>query len=226
MNASNRNTRPIQEDRSSHSQAGGKRQQKHCRISALCALIVLLSGATEAPAAQTNAPPAPLETRGKEIVQEAFAMLSSNLSKALTEGGVSNALSYCSVKALPLTKLVADTNQVKIRRVTLRARNPENKADREETAILERYVSRGQGTKLAPTLRTNTDQSVTFFAPIVVNNPLCLNCHGEPGTEVKPEHLKLIQSLYRKDTATGYKLGDLRGMWRVDFAPDAAKNSR
>lgn len=40
-----------------------------------------------------------------------------------------------------------------------------------------------------------------------------------------PENLAFIRSLYPQDAATGFKLGDLRGAWRVDF-PRAALRSK
>jgi hypothetical protein len=188
---------------------------------ALCAVFLPLHApAADSPATKT------LEAQGKAIVDEAFTLLSSNLGKALAEGGVSNALAYCSVQALPLTQIVADTNNVRIRRVTLMTRNPANKADGKEAEVLKHFQSRPKGSKTVPMLITNADHSVTFFSPILLSNPLCLNCHGNPRKDIKPEHVEFIRGIYPKDAAVGYKLGDLRGMWRVDFSPAAVKDSR
>lgn len=156
--------------------------------------------------------------RGKEITGQAFALLSANLGKALAEGGVTNALSYCSVKALPLTKLVADTNEVRLSRVTHRPRNPANKANREEMALLKQFQSELKtGKPPTPLVVKNEDGAVTFFGPIILNNPLCLKCHGETGKDIAADNLAYIRSLYPNDRATGFKMGQLRGMWRVDF---------
>jgi hypothetical protein len=46
---------------------------------------------------------------------------------------------------------------------------------------------------------------------------MCLNCHGEPDKDIKPENLALIRRLYPQDQATGFQLGELRGAWRIDF---------
>ncbi len=162
--------------------------------------------------------------RGKAIAAQAFGVLSSNLTTALSQGGVSNAVQFCSVEALPLTTSVADTNQVTLRRVSHKVRNPKNKADTAELAVLEAFrVGLVEGKTPAPLVRTNASGGATFFAPIVLNNPLCLNCHGQPGIDIKPEHLAILQRLYPKDEATGFKLGDLRGLWRIDFKPEALK---
>lgn len=64
---------------------------------------------------------------------------------------------------------------------------------------------------------TNVDGSTSFIAPIVLGNPLCLQCHGTPGEDIDPETLASIQKFYPNDKATGFKLGDLRGLWRITF---------
>jgi len=161
--------------------------------------------------------------RGQSIVAQTFGVLSSNLTTALSQGGVSNALKFCSVQALPLTAAVAATNQVTLRRVSHKARNPTNRADLVELAVLDDFrASLSMGKAAAAIVRTNHLGGATFFAPIVLNNPLCLNCHGQSGRELKLENLALISQLYPKDQATGFKLGDLRGLWRIDFPPESS----
>ena len=55
------------------------------------------------------------------------------------------------------------------------------------------------------------------YGGFLVSNALCLRCHGEPGPDISAEDLALIQRLYPQDKATGFKLGQLRGAWRIDF---------
>ena len=52
---------------------------------------------------------------------------------------------------------------------------------------------------------------------IVLSLQFCLSCHGQPGTDIKPEVLAQIKTTYPADTATGFKLGQVRGLWSVDF---------
>jgi hypothetical protein len=166
---------------------------------------------------------ASLRERGQAITQRAFKLLSSNLMQAVAEGGVTNALSFCSTRALPLTHSVVEGEPVVLRRVSHKARNPKNKADASELMILQAFSEKlAAGEKPSPIVRTHANGAATYFAPIPLNNPLCLNCHGVPGKEIKPEALKLLKKLYPKDEATGFKFGELRGMWRVDFKPTSA----
>jgi len=161
-------------------------------------------------------------SRGKEITMRAFGTLSSNLMQAVSRGGVSNALEFCSLNAASLTKSAANTNLIEVRRVSHKARNPGNKANAAELAVLKQFRSGlASGKAPTPVIQTGADGSATYFAPIALNNPLCLNCHGQPGSEIKKENLAVIKRLYPKDEATGFKLGELRGMWRIDFKPSA-----
>ena len=190
--------------------------------------LLLLAGCSKTPDAPPTIPPsAPLSAeirsaamqRGKAIVTEAFSLLSSNLQSALQQGGVSNALPFCSLAASPLTAGLAAKHSVTLRRVTQKARNPADKADVVELAILKQFeAALPASTNPPPPIVTNfVAGTATFFAPIILNNELCLKCHGEPGRDIAAENVAVIQRLYPQDEATGFKFGDLRGAWRVDF---------
>ena len=55
-----------------------------------------------------------------------------------------------------------------------------------------------------------------FYKPIVINNEACLKCHGN----VEGDLAKVIKATYPEDRATGYKMGDLRGMIAVTIERD------
>jgi hypothetical protein len=56
-----------------------------------------------------------------------------------------------------------------------------------------------------------------FTQPIMVESALCLTCHGKPDNGLLKETNDFIKSKYPKDQATGYEIGDLRGMWSITF---------
>lgn len=161
--------------------------------------------------------------RGRAIAAEAFALLSANLQSAIQAGGVSNALPFCSLAASPLTASLAEKHGVTLRRITHKPRNPQARADAAGLAILKSFetaLAHGATNPPPSPVVTNLDgYAVTFFAPIVLNNELCLKCHGDPGQDIAPADLEVIRSLYRQDEATGFRLGQLRGAWRIDFNP-------
>lgn len=199
------------------------------RFSSLSALVFLVVAVTSCgPGIDKTVTPLPKPLspelhaaalqQGKAIVAETFSLLSSNLQSAIQSGGVSNALPFCSVAAVPLTTSLAGKHGVTIRRVTHKPRNPANRADIVESAMLEHIRANREGTNApAPVVTNFTTATVTFLAPIILNNELCLKCHGESGKDITPEHLAIIQQLYPQDQATGFQLGDLRGAWRVDI---------
>jgi len=206
-----------------------------CALVGLVALVACHRNApqeTDSPSSLTPTPPLATPTppadpvaaaalaRGQSIAAQAFALLSSNLSQAIGQSGLTNALAFCSDQALPLTDLVAATNQARIRRVTHKPRNPRSLATPAERLILDAYrveLARGN-TALAPVVVSPDPITVTVYAPIVIANPLCLDCHGTPGAELRPEVLAFIRRLYPQDAATGFRLGELRGAWRIDLA--------
>ena len=199
------------------------------RILAILTLVPLLFTACSPTATPPPAaPPPPLTpaqqaaaiARGKAIAAETFSVLSSNLQSALASGGVSNALPFCSLAASPLTASVATRHSVTLRRITHQPRHPAARASASEVAVLDGFrAALTPGGSPPPPLATNlVAGQATFFAPIVISNPLCLNCHGEPGKDISEASLALIRQHYPQDEATGFKLGDLRGAWRIDFS--------
>ena len=83
--------------------------------------------------------------------------------------------------------------------------------------MLDAYRTQlAQGATLQPHLEV-TEKEIIFYSPIVIQNPMCLLCHGEPGNTMESETFEFIRSRYPEDMATGYQLGDLRGTWKIIF---------
>jgi hypothetical protein len=156
--------------------------------------------------------------RGQTIVLQAFGLLSSNLLQAIQVSGISNALPYCSAQAMPLTALVARTNGVALRRVSHKVRNPANRATSDELALIGRYTNElASGTAPRPVAIATSASTATFYAPIVITHQLCLQCHGELDRDLSLDNLLIIRKIYPRDEATGFRLGEVRGLWRIDF---------
>lgn len=154
---------------------------------------------------------------GQEITQAAFKTLSSNLQKAMAEGGVENAVKFCNIEAMPLTDSLSTNFGVDLRRASHRPRNPANQADSLELKSIMLYMKQiEQEAELKP-LVYETDQHITYHAPIRINNALCLSCHGQPNSDISDSDLKTITELYPGDQATGFTFGELRGIWSVRF---------
>lgn len=155
--------------------------------------------------------------QGKKIVGMSFKALSQQLQHAISERGLEGALSFCNVHALPITDSLSRAMNVTISRTALKYRNPENAPDPYEEQLMMHFQQMiAQNKKVSDTLVVNEQGEMVYFAPILTL-PACLQCHGAPEVEIKPQTMQLVRSLYPDDRAIGFREGDLRGMWKVKF---------
>lgn len=153
--------------------------------------------------------------KGSMITALSLKTLSGEVMQAMSEGGVQHAVGYCNVHASPLIDSLSVKHQAKISRVSERYRNPENKPDERDLAVINAYREQlAAGHELQSHLEVTSDE-IIFYSPILILNPVCLNCHGEAGSTALQENMDFIKAKYPEDLATGYKLGDLRGVWRI-----------
>lgn len=158
-----------------------------------------------------------IKQKGIAIATQMQQVLGGELKRAIEDSGVTHALNYCNQHAYPLTDSIATLHGAAIRRVSHKARNPSNQASEDEMQIIDNFkTTLEQGDAVQPVVIAH-ENGYTFFAPIMIQSPLCLKCHGEPEKEIASEDFILINMLYPADRATGFKLNDLRGIWRIDF---------
>ncbi|NGP76554.1 DUF3365 domain-containing protein [Balneolaceae bacterium YR4-1] len=158
-----------------------------------------------------------VKQKGSEITGQAFNTLSSNLKQAMSEGGVAYALEFCNVKAIPLTDSLSQYTGIEIRRSSHRPRNPRNRADSLEMKSIREFMARIEQNEEPEPITYRSKNTYIYHAPIKINNGLCLNCHGQPGTDISEQNLALINKLYTEDQATGFSIGDLRGIWSIEI---------
>ena len=142
----------------------------------------------------------------KKIAEETKKNLVTNLTQKISEKGAENALEFCNVNAIPLTKQLEDQHNVMIKRVSDKNRNPDNVANETERKYIDFFKEQ---LVLKQKLEAKFDNGV-FYAPITTNN-MCLQCHGSE-KDIKPETLAKIKSLYPHDKAIGYQENELRGL--------------
>lgn len=101
-----------------------------------------------------------------------------------------------------------------IRRVSDKARNPNNKADERELEIIELFKNQlSSGGEIQPVTKAFMEGYVHGYYPIVTND-MCMKCHGDIDQMQEGLHDR-ITALYLEDLATGYKPNELRGIWVV-----------
>lgn len=152
------------------------------------------------------------EEIGKQALSAAASALQSNLKKAISEKGVAGAIGFCNLNASGIVKPIEDSLGVTITRVTDKTRNPADSLKKSDLEIWEAYTYSAPD---SPQLMEQDEQTYVMTQAIKIPSGLCLNCHGTVGEIITEENYALIKELYPADSATGYHVGDLRGMWKI-----------
>jgi len=155
---------------------------------------------------------------GDSITKLAGAVFMDKIAEKYSEGGYEAAAEFCSMNAYPLTDSLANEYKVFLKRVSNKNRNPENAPADLEKQILDAYeYSVEHGDELGSNVQfIRPGDTILFNKPIQIPSELCLNCHGKAG-QISEEVQTVLQQEYPKDQATGYKVGDIRGMWSLKF---------
>lgn len=155
--------------------------------------------------------------KGKELAMKAGNELMANLTLAIAEKGTVNALEFCATKAIDLTDSISNELGSYLRRVSDKNRNLNNAANAQELSyILKAKKTLNSGGDVKPQLTQVGTKSIGYY-PIITNS-LCMQCHGDPSTEIREETLLKIDSLYPDDKARGYDVNELRGIWVVEMS--------
>jgi nitrate reductase cytochrome c-type subunit len=156
------------------------------------------------------------EDLGRNIANGTKAVLGKNLLEKIQKNGAEEALQFCNIKALPLADSMSRVFDAKVSRVSDKARNPKNKADKNELKIIEDMKkSLEKGEKPRPVLKERKGKVTAYYA--IETNLMCLQCHGDLQKNIKPEVAGKISKLYPKDKAIGYGESQIRGLFKVEM---------
>ena len=159
--------------------------------------------------------------QGDLISENTQKVLGTRLKEVIQDKGIPQALTYCNLNAYPLVDSLQDIYKAEIRRASLKTRNPANAPDKREEKIIKEYLNEIQeGVTPAVKVVLQNDK-LYYYRPIILSAQLCLNCHGNIGTDIKEDNYRVIKALYSDDNATGHKMGDLRGIWSITFEKES-----
>ncbi|MDW3095645.1 MAG: DUF3365 domain-containing protein [Gammaproteobacteria bacterium] len=152
-------------------------------------------------------------------IQALATNLKNELGASMQEGGPIAAINTCKIKAPEITNQLNDTDDIKIKRTSLRLRNLDNSPDDWEQKILlsfeEKLKSGASIEELAYSEEISSNNTSTLrMMRAIPMQPVCLSCHGDKKTMDKG----LISSLdinYPNDLATGFSIGEIRGAFSV-----------
>lgn len=155
---------------------------------------------------------------GNEIAGVVFAALSSELMTAMSTEGVPGALSYCNIRAYPVTDSISEKFDAQISRLAEYYRNSNNRIEKGlDKKVFEDFKKMdSEALQSAERVIKINNQNAVFYKPILLQAQ-CMACHG-PKSVIGDKNLAFIRELYPEDRAVNFNPGDLRGMWRIEVA--------
>ena len=151
--------------------------------------------------------------KGNEITNLAQSVLLANVAQAMQTGGPVYAVEFCNHKASSIIDSLNRANNCEISRVSAKNRHPENNLKTEADKNLWTIFEAG----LVTDTLIEVNKNLVYYKPIKTAMPACLKCHGVTGSDIDTATSEKLQNLYPNDLATGYQLGDFRGLWKIEF---------
>ncbi|GAK76479.1 cytochrome c family protein [Nonlabens ulvanivorans] len=156
------------------------------------------------------------EEKGLQYALSTKKELGKNLMGTIQKKGTKEAVTFCNVKAYPMTDSMAIAQNARIKRVSDRPRNINNQANKKELAIIEQFKKSIASNKDYEPVTELIDGVNHFYYPITTNS-MCLQCHGEPNKDINADVYATISQLYPTDKAVGYDVNQVRGIWSITF---------
>lgn len=153
------------------------------------------------------------QKKGTETAILTQSVLLSNVGHAIQKGGPVYAIDFCNLNASVIVDSLSHAGNCKISRISEKNRNPENGIKTKTEQALIKLFENGN---LKDTI-IQENQRLVFYKPIFTSLPACLKCHGDINSEIEIPTFEKLKSLYPNDKATGCKINDFRGLWKIEF---------
>ena len=134
---------------------------------------------------------------GDSLTATADTLLRRTLARELAAGGVARAAAFCRPETYWLVDSLAGVFKTTARRVAVPPRAADPRRD------------------TARTVARPSQEVFSYQRAIVLNNALCLRCHGQPGSDISAADLAVLTKQYPAKLATGYRLGQAMGTWQL-----------
>ncbi|MDO8605394.1 MAG: DUF3365 domain-containing protein [Phaeospirillum sp.] len=151
------------------------------------------------------------------IVKDYGGRLQGELKAAMENGGPVAAITVCNQRSPAIAAELSAKTGWLVARTSLKPRNPSSAPTGWEDGVMRDFERRmAAGEPVADLVRAEMVEEggarLFRFAKAIPTAELCLNCHG---SALKPETQAALKQLYPADTATGYKPGDMRGIFTL-----------
>jgi hypothetical protein len=150
-----------------------------------------------------------VDATGAELLKPFKMQLQAALKAGLAEGP-EQAIDACRVQA-PGISADLSVDGVRLGRSSHKLRNPDNVAPEWATGILHGYLR--EGSDRGP-VSVDLDDGRSGYAEPIVIQPVCTVCHGK---QIEKGLASTIEATYPDDEATGFEVGDLRGIFWVEY---------
>ena len=152
--------------------------------------------------------------KGVTITAIADSLLTTRLEYMIQEHGITDVIKQYDQIMQPILDSISNANKAEIKRVSNKTSNME--LGKFEKELLEAYRFNKKGNlELQDNVQVIDDNLLLYSKPLIINDPLCLNCHGISGKDLIDFGDKMIESQNTNYTIVGYKKGDLIGIWSV-----------
>ncbi len=183
----------------------------------LMAVLLCVAAATCAQQAQEINTPHARMVEGRAISAQFAAELKAALERVIAANGLASAVEVCRDEAPRIATRMSKEHGVTAARTALKVRNPGNTARPWQRAGLEAFekqLASGAKVEALEFFQTQTDGSA-YYLKAIVTAPVCTSCHGET---IAPDVQRALSRRYPSDQATGFKVGELRGAFSVEWA--------
>ncbi|ALK09258.1 Tll0287-like domain-containing protein [Blastochloris viridis] len=158
-----------------------------------------------------------LEAKAAALTKDFAGTLLGALKGAVESSGTVGAVAFCGKEAPGIAADASNRSGWIMSRTSLKPRNPAAAPDAYERAVMTDFAARVAAGAPAATLKRaeiveQNGGRVFRYIQAIPTGELCLSCHG---SNLKPEVSAKIGELYPADQATGFKQGDMRGVFTL-----------
>jgi hypothetical protein len=190
-----------------------RREKRVCIVLAIFVPLFAVSvHAEESSLLEPSLLEASLLDKGAEILLPFKRQLQQALKTGMADGPVA-AVNICHLQA-PAIAESFNAKNIYVGRSSHRLRNPANAPAPWMSALINNYLDAPE--QRQPVALRLESGRIGYAEPILTQ-AVCLTCHGE---NIAPEVKVQLAELYPADRATGFQVGELRGVFWAEFDID------
>jgi hypothetical protein len=156
--------------------------------------------------------------RGQQISDTLQQALIRQMQQAVAGNSLTEVARYCNLQQLQAYEQLRKKHTASIKRVRLQGQKADLQLNEMEKQLLDAYQY-NQENKLP--LENNVQKSGTeemlFTAPILLNNAVCLQCHGKIGTDLTQQAYQSLQTTYNMEGLVNHSLNQPIAVWSILF---------